>query len=230
MRPIGCGRDGNPCFGLPSACFLFLALLLFAVPAGRCEQLPAWMKADLQKAGIPLDSVAVYAKEAATGRALISHNAEAAFKPASIMKVLTTYAALEILGEDYVWSTPVYVTGSVRGGELQGDLIFRGVGDPSMSYERVREFSAQLYQRGIRVIKGDVIIDKSFFGFAADVPEQFYREAENPWNLPPQPLLVNGKLVTLTLLPDKKTGLAKASVRTRPAGREARQSRYHGLG
>ena len=57
-----------------------------------------------------------------------------------------------------------------------------------------------------------MIIDKSFFGFNADVPEQFYREAENPWNLPPQPLLVNGKLVTLTLLADKKTGLAKASV------------------
>lgn len=170
------------------------------------------MKGELKEAGIPLDAVAVYAKEASTGAALINHNAEAAFKPASIMKVVTTYAALEVLGENYVWNTPVYMTGSLQNGELRGDLIFRGVGDPSMSFDRIRDFCAQLYRRGVRVIKGDVIIDKSFFGFNADVPEQFYREAENPWNLPPQPLLVNGKLVTLTLLADKKTGLTKASV------------------
>ena len=61
---------------------------------------------------IPLDAVAVYAKEASTGAALINHNAEAAFKPASIVKVVTTYAALEVLGENYVWHTPVYMTGS----------------------------------------------------------------------------------------------------------------------
>lgn len=191
---------------------LLIPMIVLWLPAAHCGELPAWMRADLQTAGIPIQAVAVYAKDAASGRVLVSHNAEVPFKPASIMKVLTTYAALEILGEDYVWSTPVYMTGTVRGGELQGDLIFRGVGDPSLSFERVREFCAQLYQRGIRVIKGDVILDKSFFGFAAEVPEQFYREAENPWNLPPQPLLVNGKLVTLTLLPDKRTGLARASV------------------
>lgn len=196
-----------------SAWYALVAFALCCCPiACRAGGLPAWLSADLKQIGIPSAAVAVYVKESGTGTTLISHNSTTPFKPASITKLVTTYSALEILGEDYVWHTPVYMTGIVQNGELKGNLIFRGVGDPSLSYERIRAFCAELYRRGIRVIKGDVIIDKSFFAFNAEVPDQFYREAENPWNLPPQPLLVNGKLVTLTVFPDKKTGTAKTSI------------------
>jgi D-alanyl-D-alanine carboxypeptidase/D-alanyl-D-alanine-endopeptidase (penicillin-binding protein 4) len=179
-----------------------------AAPAG----LPTWIGSTLREAGIPEEAVAVYVKEAGTGSSVISHNATVPFKPASIIKVLTTFSALEILGEDYVWHTPVYVTGAVQSHELRGNLIFRGVGDPSLNYERMRAFSSQLYRRGIRVIKGDVIIDKSYFGFNSDLPEQFYGEVENPWNLPPQPMLVNGKLVTLTVTPVGGAAAPKAKI------------------
>jgi serine-type D-Ala-D-Ala carboxypeptidase/endopeptidase (penicillin-binding protein 4) len=180
----------------------------FGMPAG----LPAWLTADLEGIGIPMDSVSVYVKEASTGAVLINHNGAAQFKPASIIKVVTTYSALEVLGENYIWHTPVYMTGVVQGGELKGDLIFRGVGDPSLNDDRIRTFCSELYRRGVKVIKGDIIIDKTFFAFNTEVPDQFYREMENPWNLPPQPLLVNGKLVTLTVFPDRRTGAVKAAI------------------
>ena len=131
--------------------------------AWGAARIPQWMTTDLKEVGISTDSVAVYVKDASSGVVIANHNATTLFKPASITKVLTTFAALDILGEQYRWHTPVYVTAPAQKGELRGDLIFRDVGDPSLSHAKLGEFSATLFQRGIRVIRGDVILDRSYF-------------------------------------------------------------------
>jgi len=174
--------------------------------------LPDWLGSTLRNASIPPEAVAVYVREAADGSELINHNGAALFKPASIVKVVTTFAALEVLGESFRWHTPVYITGSLAHGTLNGDIIFKGVGDPSLTYERLQQFLSRLTTRGLRAIHGDVLLDHSYFAQVAPVPEQFYREVENPWNLPPQPLLVNGKLVTLTVWADSTSKQARASI------------------
>lgn len=197
---IGCGSGT-----IPRHRQNWLVVPLIVALASPCaaasQDLPDWLATDLRNAGVPATNVTVYVQEVGTGTALISHNATKPFKPASIMKLVTTFAALDVLGERYRWRTPVYATGPVHEGILHGDLIIRGVGDPHMTQARLAELSSRLVRAGVRTIKGDLVLDNSFFGSDARVPQRFYSETENPWNLPPQPLLVNGKLVTLTLTP-----------------------------
>ncbi len=145
---------------------IYAAFALFIVScdvAWGAARIPQWMTTDLKEVGISTDSVAVYVKDASSGVVIANHNATTPFKPASITKVLTTFAALDVLGEQYRWRTPVYVTAPAHKGELRGDLIFRDVGDPSLSQAKLSEFSATLFQRGIKVIRGDVILDRSYF-------------------------------------------------------------------
>ena len=86
------------------------------------------------------------------------------------------------------------------------------MGDPSLSHAKLGEFSAKLQQRGIKVIRGDVILDKSYFASTAGMSEQFHGEVDNPIHLPPQPLLVSGKFVTVSVSPDKNGGGVRVSV------------------
>src|SRR3954449_8026352 len=91
------------------AWFVFAAITGGWPQSSQSAGLPPWLSADLERLGIPSDSVAVYVKEASTGAVLVNHNGATSFKPASIIKVVTTYSALEALGENYVWHTPVYM-------------------------------------------------------------------------------------------------------------------------
>ena len=77
----------------------------------------------LKKAGIPLDHVAVVVQPLDTDKPLISHNADAALNPASVMKLVTNFAALNQLGPNYVWKTDVWAEGPIRDGVLEGDLV-----------------------------------------------------------------------------------------------------------
>lgn len=192
-----------------------IALLISTLStAALANGLPPWLSAELSARNIPPEAVAVYVRDPASRTVVFAHNATTLFKPASIMKVLTTFAALEVLGEEYQWQTPVFCSGDISKGELKGDLVIRGVGDPSLSHEKLQQLAAILLKRGVRMIRGDVILDNSFFPFDTNVPSQFHREIENPWNLPPHPLLVNGKTVTLTV--DSQGESTKTRVRFEP--------------
>ena len=67
----------------------------------------------------------------------MSHRADAPVNPASVMKLVTTYAALDLLGPAYIWTTPVFVDGPVRDGRLDGNLYIKGQGDPTLVSERL---------------------------------------------------------------------------------------------
>lgn len=110
-----------------------------------------------------------------SGDVLYTRNGGRSFVPASNAKLFTTAAALDLLGPDYRWVTNVYIDGNVVHGELQGNLIVRGSGDPSIGARysngdptRVfRAWADSLRRAGIRVIRGDVIGDDDVFD---DVP------------------------------------------------------------
>jgi len=102
-------------------------------------------------------------------------NAERNFLPASLQKVLTNFAALEILGEDYQFTTQVAYTGEILpDGNLTGDLVIHGNGDPSLGSERyqkrpqiedlLRKIKRFVSEKGITCIDGEIICDASFYG------------------------------------------------------------------
>ena len=79
-------------------------------------------------------SASIYIADADNGAAIIDYNSEKSLIPASLMKLITSAAALELLGPDYTFRTTIGYTGSLnsRSGKLKGDIIIRGGGDPAL--------------------------------------------------------------------------------------------------
>src|SRR5690606_23836066 len=84
---------------------------------------PLSVLAMLGRAGVGTDEIGLLAVPLDGGKPLARWNEDRAFNPASTMKLLTTYAALGMLGQDYRWRTGVYLTGLLDGDRLDGDLV-----------------------------------------------------------------------------------------------------------
>jgi D-alanyl-D-alanine carboxypeptidase/D-alanyl-D-alanine-endopeptidase (penicillin-binding protein 4) len=159
----------------------------------------------LARAGIPEGAAALYVHEVGAARPVLAANADRAMNPASTIKLLTTYAALELLGPAYSWATEAYAAGALKDGVLAGDLVLRGQGDPKMTLENFWLLLRGLRARGLREIRGDLVIDRSYFGAAPFDPARFDEQPTRPYNTGPDALLVNFKAVRLQFLPDLET-------------------------
>ena len=178
-----------------------LAVFLLAPLLANAHNFPPPVSAALQRAGVPLDAVALVVREAGVKDALISHNAEKVLNPASVIKLVTTAAALDILGPAYTFKTEFYAKGEMRNGVLDGDLIVKGYGDPKLTYERLWAAIRQLRERGVREVRGDVLFDRSYFAPSSHDPARFDAKPRRPYNVGPDALLFNFKAVTFHFIP-----------------------------
>ena len=124
--------------------------------------LPSEVQQQINKSGIAKNEVSVYIKEVG-GDVIASYNAHKAMTPASVIKVVTTYASILNLGFDYRWPTQFYTTGILKNGVLHGDLIVKGFGDPTLSSDDLPEIINEISKRGIHKIGGSILIDRSYF-------------------------------------------------------------------
>ncbi len=152
---------------------------------------PATARA-LRSAGIPEKNIAVWVQEVGAPRPTLSWRADVPMNPASAMKIVTTYAGLELLGPAFRWKTAVYLDGD--------NLILRGTGDPKLNYESFWMLLRNLRGRGLRELRGDIILDRSYFAPMQSGP--FDNETYRPYNVPPDALLVNFKSLRFTFIPD----------------------------
>jgi len=182
----------------------FLAGLLFAAlfVSARAAELPAAFTDALKQAGIPLDHVAVVVQPLDEMEPLLRHNAEAALNPASVMKLVTSFAALQQLGPGYVWKTELWANGTIEGGVLSGDLIIKGYGDPTLTLERVWLLQRALHARGVHHIRGNLVLDLSHFDLPVIDPGAFDGEPLAVYNAAPGALVANFNALTLRLKPD----------------------------
>jgi D-alanyl-D-alanine carboxypeptidase/D-alanyl-D-alanine-endopeptidase (penicillin-binding protein 4) len=90
-------------------------------------------------------------------------NADVAVNPASTMKLITTYAALELLGPTHQWKTEFYTDGQLRNGVLQGNLYLKGGGDPKLNMEKLWLLLRDLRANGVQTVTGDLVLDRSHF-------------------------------------------------------------------
>ena len=173
--------------------------------------LPAEVEAALSRARLPRDAVSVVVVDAQGGRATprLAHRAQVPVNPASVMKLVTTYAALEQLGPAYVWNTPVYLQGTVQDGSLRGNVYLQGLGDPKLVMERLWLLMRRLQGQGIQVIVGDIVLDRTAFEVPDHDPARFDGEPLRPYNAAPDALLLNYKSSVMTFLPDAAAGLAR---------------------
>jgi len=106
----------------------FFATLACAAPA---RDLPATVRQALARANVPLDAVSAIVEPVERGGALVAHLPAEPRNPASVMKLVTTYAALELLGPAFTFHTDALAAGGLAGGVLDGNLWLRGGGDPN---------------------------------------------------------------------------------------------------
>ena len=155
----------------------------------------------LQRAGVPLDAVALVVRDASGKDTLVSHNAAKPMNPASVIKLVTTAAALDLLGPAYTFKTEFYVRGELRNGVLDGDLYVKGHGDPKLTYERLWAAIRQLRERGIREVRGDIVFDRTYFAPIVHDPAKFDGKALRAYNVGPDALMFNYKAVTYSFVP-----------------------------
>jgi D-alanyl-D-alanine carboxypeptidase/D-alanyl-D-alanine-endopeptidase (penicillin-binding protein 4) len=172
--------------------FKTFLLCLALLPGAAGAQLPKEVADGLRSADIPLSNVGVVVQEVSASRPSLIMNSHQPLNPASTMKLVTTYAALELLGPAFRWKTEAYLDGD--------NLVLKGYGDPKLNYESFWMLLRNLRGRGLREIRGDVILDRSHFAPVPDVP--FDGEIYRPYNVVPDALLVNFKSLRFTFLPD----------------------------
>jgi D-alanyl-D-alanine carboxypeptidase/D-alanyl-D-alanine-endopeptidase (penicillin-binding protein 4) len=120
-------------------------------------------------------SVSLCVADAGNGNVLIDSNSGISLTPASVMKLITTAAALELLGPEYTFKTMIGYTGTLnkRWGRLKGNIIIKGGGDPALGSkyfpDQYRNFianwTAELKRLGIKKIRGRVITDDSYYDY-----------------------------------------------------------------
>ncbi|UCE32521.1 MAG: D-alanyl-D-alanine carboxypeptidase/D-alanyl-D-alanine-endopeptidase [Burkholderiales bacterium] len=176
---------------------LVLVLLALHLGVSRAEGIPAPVAAALRKAGVPTADLSIAVRPVDGGEALVAYNVDAAMNPASTIKLVTTYAALSLLGPQYRWHTTVHLRGRLVGEVLDGDLVLRGGGDPKLVVEDLAAMIAQLRAKGLREIRGDLILDDGLYDVGRRAVEWFDGERSAPYNVRPNALLMNFKSTKL---------------------------------
>jgi len=181
-------------------------------------QIPLPVSVELARAKVPPEAVALLVAEVGHGQTpRLSHQSALSMQPASVMKLVTTFAALDTLGPAFTWNTAVYLDSKVdskgksKPGEkvFHGDIYIRGQGDPKLVVERLWLLMRRVQGLGIQKIDGDIVIDRSAFAPVSADPGRFDGEPLRPYNAAPDAFLVNYSTLVFTFTPDVAAGVAR---------------------
>jgi len=129
---------------------------------------PSHVLRALHDAGIPTSQIGFYARRVDARRPFAALNEEQPFVLASTAKVVTSLAALDLLGPDYQWTTQAFARGELTDGRLDGDLLLVGGGDAMLSSDALRAWFARLHEQGLREVTGNIVLDRLAFALGAD--------------------------------------------------------------
>lgn len=162
-------------------CLLFVPLLV----AGQEKAL----KLLLADSSLKSSSVSLCILNTVNGESVFEFNAEESLMPASVLKLVTSSAALELLGPDYHFSTKIGYTGNYnkRTGKLTGDLIIKGGGDPALGSEYFKDHYSnflknwiiEIRKLGIKKITGRVLVDDSWYDYQPVPAKWLWEDAGN---------------------------------------------------
>ena len=177
-------------------------------------QIPLPVSVELARAKVPPEAVALLVAEVGHSQTpRLSHQSASPMQPASVMKLVTTFAALDTLGPAFTWNTPVYLDSKSKSkpGEkvFHGDIYIKGQGDPKFVVERLWLLMRRIQGLGIQRIDGDIVIDRSAFAPVTADPGRFDGEPLRPYNAAPDAFLVNYSTLVFTFTPDVAAGVAR---------------------
>jgi len=184
--------------------YFIASLWLYALPQAIVNE--------IRKSGIAQKDVSIYIKEAGNGgKVIASLNANKTRIPASVIKVLTTYAAVLKLGFDYRWPTKFYTRGSIKKGVLKGDLLVKGFGDPTLDDKDLDKIVTKIKAKGIRKITGNIVIDRSYFKVGTKNTSGFDKHTYSAYNAMPDAMMFNERISTVCVIPNKRSVYKKSA-------------------
>ena len=182
---------------------LLLPILFLPCHSQKPEGIPAYA------------SVSTLVKDLETGKELAAHLPEKNRLTASLMKLLTTATALEILGKEFRFSTKFRISGSVSNGTLHGNLIIEGGGDPSLGSHYFPHHSPDsillrvkqiLLEKGIKDISGSILVDEHYIQGSRYPSRRLWEDMGNYYGAPPAALSWRDNTLKVTLKSPKITG------------------------
>jgi D-alanyl-D-alanine carboxypeptidase/D-alanyl-D-alanine-endopeptidase (penicillin-binding protein 4) len=182
LKRIGLGAI----VGAATSCASFATAAPAAVPGSVLQVMAAQR--------LPSNSVSFVIVDPDTGRVVMSHNPDTPRSPASTIKTVTTYAALDMLGPTYVWQTKALT--------LDGNLFLQGGGDPYVTLERWWSFVQSVRAQGLKTIRGDIVIDNTAFSLPPEDPGAFDGRPNRSYNVLPDALMVNFQSIDFRLAAD----------------------------
>ena len=169
------------------AAAVVLGALAWGMPSGSAgaagddSGLPEALDGILADARLAGGQASVVVADADSGDVLYSHTSGDRLMPASNTKLLTSAAAMSVLGPDYRFRTDVLTRGTRHGSVLHGDLYLRGTGDPTLLAEDYDELAGKLAAAGIKRVTGRLVADDTHFddqrlgrSWAADDEAAYY--------------------------------------------------------
>ena len=153
----------------------------------------------LDLSGLKANEVAVYVQNMDTGRTVLEHRADAAMNPASTMKLLTAWYSLNRLSPDYRIRTYWHSKAKIENGVLQGDLVWRGSGDPTLDHNALQEMMQQLQAAGVKHIQGQLVLDKSLWQ-GVPTADAFHDDSDAAFTVDPDTHMLDYHVVWLQFL------------------------------
>ncbi len=147
-----------------------------------------------------------------SGKKLYSLHGDRMLTPASGIKVVTAWAALEKFGPGHVFKTEVLTTGKLNGSTLSGDLILKGGGDPSLVIERLFLLAREVSRKGIKKVTGSIRVDASAFDEEKFGEERVDSDSDRAYNAPVSGLSLNYNSITLKVSAGRMGSPPKVSV------------------
>ena len=181
------------------------------VAATTREQLAAAIDEQIRQPRFDAASWGIAVVSLDTGRTLYTHDADRLLQPASTAKLYTAAVVLDTIGTDYRIPTQLLATRQVVQGRLEGPLILRGMGDPTLgtpgtNMDWADQLAAQLAADGVHEVQGDLIADDSYFQGPQIGSGWEARDLQSWFAVPASALSVQENVAELTVTPAKAAG------------------------
>jgi D-alanyl-D-alanine carboxypeptidase/D-alanyl-D-alanine-endopeptidase (penicillin-binding protein 4) len=185
-----------------------------ADPTARRE----WLKARLDELfsthHLAKAKVSAVVIEADTGRTVYARSESTLLNAASNVKIVTSAAALSLLGPEYRWRTTLSIVGPPSGpplpagGEVSGDIFLRGSGDPGLQAEDLASMVGDLAALGLHKVKGALVVDDTLFEGGYVPPAYEQKNDSTASRAPSSAASLNGNVVAVTIIPGPAAGAA----------------------
>jgi len=221
-------RAGDSGAATPAATSVPSAAAPATPPPANPAERPAWLKARLDalftSPALAGAKISVLVLDAESGKPVYGRNEKNGLNAASNVKLVTSAAALALLGPEFRWKTAVLGLAPAEGGravspagELQGDLFLRASGDPTLTAHDLAELASELSAVGLRRVHGGLVVDATAFDSATVGPSYDEKDDSAAFRAPSSAASLNSNAVSVIITPGPSAGAAARVVLDPPS-------------